>query len=539
MRRISIFLALCALGALPVRAQDLGSDDIVVVKDYAARIQDAERIERAPSLPPEDFDSLQVDYDDLPDIDLALRPEPHETRPLATPREVRADLRESYIRFGFGTQFTPLVDAAWFDSDIDDMLYGVRYRHLSGHGRRENQRFADHRVDAFWEYAPGPMKLEVETAYDFGKDFFWGYDEDVETFDRADIRQAVHDLELRIGLGNAVRTDRDIDYGFDITTRYTADAYDQTEWMVRTDAFIAKTWSEMHRLEVGGTADLNNFVPSYTNDKEREIFHVRTRYVFDNGDWRLRAGAETVFGDVSNEETWNIYPEIYTEKPLLQDHLIFYSGWRRYLQKNTYRGFLQDNPWMNTVLEIDNSRIEDRMAGFTGAVGGFQYDARFSNKVVREMPLFVNDSADMKRFNVVYEDRMTVFNLSVEASYTFERSWTISTTQNIFLYELDEQAEAWHQPTYRGTLTGSYDWRDKLLFSASVTGIAGVKARRADGSTRTIPGTADISIGVEYMFTDYLSFFCHLNNLAAIRYETFHRYPGFGFNGLVGATVKF
>jgi hypothetical protein len=72
-----------------------------------------------------------------------------------------------------------------------------------------------------------------------------------------------------------------------------------------------------------------------------------------------------------------------------------------------------------------------------------------------------------------------------------------------------------------------------------IISLAGAVARNADGSTQTIKGTADISLEGEYRFSEYLSFFCQLNNLAGIKYERYLNYPSFGFIGIVGARFSY
>ena len=72
---------------------------------------------------------------------MTLEYKPHEMRPLSNPKEKVELPAQSYIRLGFGTQFTPLVEATYHNKNFENFLFGVRYNHLSSRSTKiENQK---------------------------------------------------------------------------------------------------------------------------------------------------------------------------------------------------------------------------------------------------------------------------------------------------------------------------------------------------------------------------------------------------------------
>jgi hypothetical protein len=209
------------------------------------------------------------------------------------------------------------------------------------------------------------------------------------------------------------------------------------------------------------------------------------------------------------------------------------------LQKNTYLNFAQENPNINYDIMLENSRVEDRMAGFKGSVKQFSWNARFSNKVIKQMPLYVNDTLDMSRFNVVYDKSMTVININVEAGYDWNKKLRSLLTFDFMLYEPDGQAKAWHLPMINTNFSTSYLLKEKLLMRAELFGVAGAFGRDINGDAQKIKGMVDINLGADYQFTKYLSFFAQLNNLANFKYQKWYNYPTFGFNAMVGVQFRY
>jgi len=543
--KIKTSIVLLLLSFYSVHAQEenegnLGSEDIIIVKDYEARIDDAQKVLVNPSIPDIKITKPELDYT-IPSRLMELKYPAHTLRPYSMPKVKDIAYNHSYIKLGFGTQFSPLAEIVYINKDVENLEYGAFYKHLSAYGKRENQKFRDNNAGLFVKYIVKKTEIGAQFNFTQNVDYFYGYNEDIISFSANDVKHRVREIGGNVYVKNATLNDKNVDYLQKVSTSFTNDNFKVNEWFINYQAKITKVTKKKHFFNVKADVDISNYIPSAPDrgDLEREIFQVGGDYTFNNDDWKLSAGAILAFGDINSSQQFNIYPKIYTEKRLIKNYLIFYSSWSRRLQKNSYLNFAQQNPYINYDITLENSRIEDRIAGFKGAAGSFTYNARFSNKVIKDMALFVNDSTNMKQFDVVYDKNTTVINLNVEAGYDWNKKFRSLLTFDLMLYEPDEQEKAWHLPMFNTNLAGSYLLKEKLLLKAEIYALAGAYAKNENGNAEKIKGTADINLGADYQFTKYLSFFAQLNNLANFKYQKWYNYPTFGFNAMVGVQFRY
>ncbi len=540
-RKILFFTLLFTSTVLQAQeGNGLETEDITVSKDYEARIADAKKINVNPSVADVKLPPPNLNYS-VPSRLLDLKYPAHTIKPYSMPKVKSESYNHSYIRLGFGSQFSPLAEIVYINQDVENMQFGAFYKHLSAYGKRENQKFRDNDLGLFAKYTM--KKTEVGGKFNFMQDvdYFYGYAEEDTSFAAGDVKHRLREIGGELYIKNAELNKKNFDHKQVISTSFANDNFKVNEWFFNYHAKFTKVNKNKHFFNVLADVDISNYTPSAPGrgDLEREVFQFGSDYTFNNDDWKLTAGVILAFGDINDDQQFNIYPKIYTEKRLFKNYLIFYSSWSRRLQKNTYLNFAQDNPFINYDIMLENSRIEDRVGGFKGSAGQFTYNAKFSNKVVKQMPLFVNDSTDMKRFDVIYDKNMTIINVNVEAGYDWNKKLKSLLSFDLMLYEPDGQEKAWHLPMINTKFSTSYLLKEKLLMRADIFGVAGAFARDQNGDAQKIKGMADINLGADYQFTKYLSFFAQLNNLANFKYQKWYNYPTFGFNAMVGVQFRY
>ncbi|MCB9226445.1 MAG: TonB-dependent receptor [Chitinophagales bacterium] len=545
MKKLLIILAVSFLSGSITFAQEedenLGSEDIIVVKDYEARIADAKKVNVNPSIPEIEVEKVSLDYN-LPSRLMSLNYPAHQLRPYSMPKLKDIKYKHSYVKLGFGTQFSPLAELMYINKDVKNLTFGGYYRHFSAYGqKRENQKFRDNKLNVFTNYVIKNFEIGAEFDFRQDVDYFYGYNQEDTSFTAKEVMHRVRDIGGKIYLKNSKLNKKNVDHKQTISTLFTNDNFNVNEWFVNYDLDVTKVLKNKHFFNVNGNVDISNYIPSAPGrgDLEREIFQFGGGYTFNNDDWKLNAGIIFAVGDINDQQQFNVYPKIYSEKRLYKNHLLFYTGWSRRLIKNTYAEFVKENPYINYDIMLENSRVEDRMAGFKGAYKGFTYNARFSNKVVKQLPLYVNDSTDMKRFDIVYDKNTTVINVNLEMGYEWDEKLKSLLTFDLNLYEPDGEAKAWHMPMINTNFSTSYLLKKKVLLRAEIFGVAGAFAKAQNGDAVKIKGMADINIGADYQFTKYLSFFAQLNNLANFKYQKWYNYPTFGFNAMVGVQFRY
>ena len=105
-------------------------------------------------------------------------------------------------------------------------------------------------------------------------------------------------------------------------------------------------------------------------------------------------------------------------------------------------------------------------------------------------------------------------------------------------FKTDKLEFAYYQPKFTTSLSLQYIAADKLIFDLTPTFKAGMKTMYM-GEEKTLDPIIDINLNAEYRYSDQLSVFVKLNNLAFQRYEQYYNYPSQRFMGMIGASMSF
>lgn len=524
---------------------NLGSEDIIVIKEYEARIADAQKINTKPTTQEVDVEKQSLRYD-VPEKLIELKYPAHTVRPLAMPKVKPNNYLSSYAKLGFGIHLgdnkkvylAPLAEIVYNNNQTENLIFGAHYKHFSGlAGKNSVQKFRNEDAHVYAKYFLNKVVLGADANFTQNEDFYYGLVSD--TVEGNTIRQRVNNFGGNLYFENAKINDLAVDFSQKLGFNYLTDAYQNKEWNLKYDGEVTKTFKNHHNLDVLLGANISNYIPSTKDDLEREVFNVGGAYTFNDDNWKLKAGVNFGIGEVGLGKQFDFYPVLYTEKRLYKHMLIFYSSWRRDLKINSYQSLIAENPYINIDQNLQNSRVEDRIAGFKGTFKNLTYNARFSNKVVKDMALFVNDSLNMNRFDVVYEKVLYVYNINAELGFKWTENFRTQLTFDYRIFEPTFEEKAWHLPALNTNITASYKLKNQFYFDLEFYALAGAWARNALGEAEKIKGTADINLGFSYKYSKNLSMFIKLNNLAHSKQTRFYNYNDYGFNGMLGAKFEF
>lgn len=253
--------------------------------------------------------------------------------------------------------------------------------------------------------------------------------------------------------------------------------------------------------------------------------------------WSVTAGPSlwVLDGDV------HVYPDIRSQLRIYKDYLVMYNEWYGRSELNTLLAAAERNPFLKDTLNWQNLRKETRnFVGIRGVLPfGMDYDLLFAQQVYRNAPMFLNDSIDSRKFNMVYDGRLSALNPHVGVGFRYAQAFRTSLTFDYYLYKTRDQAEAWHMPDMRLGWHNMFQWEDKLSVKATVLLQSGMKALDETDAVVTLKPNVDISFEAAYQLNKYVGFFAQLNNLSFTKYREYYRYPSFGFSALGGVIVSY
>lgn len=533
-KRLGILIKSIFILALPLFAfsQSGTTDEVVVIKQYQSTLHDADRIEVSPEIP--EFEQRKQNYNyQLPQRDFKTGYfQPNPLKPIALSKEKIERRNHSFIKLGFGLPWMPLAQLEYNERKVKDFQFGLNYNHLSAASfKNKFQRFSDDKVGFYLGGTPGKITVGSNFSFQNIRNHFYAFPDSLT--ERKKILQQLRSFDGKVFIKNTNQNNAKLNFKQDVRFNYFMETKGKSrEWFVAGTTYLERAFAKVHHAEADFDFDISDYRD--TVSLQRNIFQFKLGYFFDNDDWFLKAKAGMAI------DGKKVYPlvQISAEKLLYQSAIIAFVDWDWSFHKNSFAQFAMNNNFVSSSLNLTNSRKSDLQAGLKGTINGFSYNLAFHYKYIWNMPLFVNDTNDMKRFKVI-NDNANIYTIHVETGYNWQNTLQLLLKLDYQIFQMKTEAKAWHEPGLNISLRANYNLKDKFILGAELFVLAQSNAKLADGSTSVIKATGDLNLSVEYIFKNYLSFFLNLNNIAHQKYQRWYGYPSFGINGVIGAKFSF
>jgi len=540
LHRIAVLLLFAVMLHLNTLAQtndNIGNEQVDVVKSFNPLIQDANKINFPPEPVEVKEEVVELQYT-VPDKLLPLSYPQANLKPLAIAKEKQAEYFESFARLGFGTQWSPLAEIRIVEGKPEKFLFGGHGKYRSAHGSKiKSQDFTNTYASLFADAYGKKTLFRANASYQQNINFFYGYDvlglqPDLK---QKQLKQKFNIADVSLQLFNTKPTL--LDYDAKLNFNYMIDKFKLSEFYMNADITMKKTFKDYHNVSVQIAEDYSVFKDASSATKNRNIFLLKAKYHFIYKEWNLFGAVSTVW----EVGIFHLFPDLGLQRNLWEDYIILYNGWKMEMRKNSYQSLTQMNPWLEqlTVNDLKNGWIEDRFLGLKGTVKKLNYNVRFAQNLYRHIPVFINDATAPQEFKVLYDRRVNILNLHTELGYRVNSDLQFNFAFDFNNYEEDQLPRIYHMPRFNARFNTQYTIADKILLKLDLIGMDGVWAQMTNGTDQKLKGTIDLSLGATYIFSKRFSFFVNLNNLASIKYQRYYLYPSYGFNGMLGATLHF
>jgi hypothetical protein len=516
------------------------AEEVIVVKEYEATIQDAQKVNIQPNIPEVEEKKPKLDYTipakDFKDITFEANP----LKPLSMSKEKLEKFNTSFIKIGFGSQLMPIAQLAYNDNKTKDLKFGIFYNHLSAREFKvKNQRFTDDEAGVYLKYYPKKTEVGVNFTFRNCRTHFYGTDTNNVATDSVvkakNIRQVFRTYNAEVYFKNAQKNKLEVDYKQTLRFNYLQEIYGKAnEWFVAGNTDITKAFLKNHYVGLQFNFDVSRLKNDSLTALNRTIFTPQLGYGYNNDDWK----AHGYIGVAVDGKKPVFVTDIHVEKRLYEHAIIAYASYTRQLQKNSLLTHSTNNNFIYNWVEMRNSPVGDLVSGIKGTIQNYSYNIAFHFGHSENMPLYVNDTLDMKRFTVVY-DTVRMLGVHFESGYNVKEWLRLSVVGDYNVFQLKRQARAWHEPNFKMTLRANYIWKNKIVVGLDLYGVTGSYARLAGGAEKKLKGTADINLSLEYIMNKHIAFFAGVNNIANIKYQRFNNYQSYGCIGWIGAKFSF
>lgn len=550
------------------KRDNLSNQEVIIVKDFEPTISDAHKVTAEPKKTQVYIPKLNFNYEVVPkfyNTDFF----PDSIKAARIKGEPLNKLYRGYAEGGLGIFNTAYAKLHLNNLRSRNKFYGLKLQHFSTNGGIQDaprSAYNEQNVSLYGRKFLQAHAIGGEIFYDRNRVHLYGFDPNIfptETFKSEDIKD---DQIKRVYQTAGAKAKLQSFYADSNVLNYNVN--------VGYEYFWDDTTNKENRLLVNGTLEryfgseqtLLNFDVDFnkrTNDSIAStsglIVNLNPQVVARGKKWRLSAGLIATIEN-NNDTKFRFYPNAHFKYNVFGDLVIPYIGLTGGLTRVNQNSLTSLNPYVSPFakLENQNKRIE-----FYGGVRGMysntiSFNIKASRQQIANQAFFVNASNfhgfyDKNRplqseFYVIY-DTMNVTHISGEIGYLKQQKINLIAKADFFNYDPNNEAEAWHLPSFKATITGRYDLRDKLVFTADLFYVSKRYAKSLnplDGEqvalgvyARELKGYVDANLSAQYRYNKKWSLFLKLNNIAAQKFETWNHYENQPFNLLLGATYGF
>ena len=542
-KRLLVWMVLCLIPLSMMGQQK----EVRVVKPYSPTLSGAKKIELLPSM------DEQIDFE-IPEITYQLYPKRYESEykvePITAARMVKMPLERLYksqLTLGFGNYLTPLAELNINQLRSRNGTFGVHLKHhsMSGKVKLENDMkapagFNENQFDLYGSRFLKNAVFDYKAEAAYNSYVHYGVDPGLDTvLKREDAVEPYFTAGAALGLHSMHADSFHVNYKTSLEYAYFTHRFDQTEHGVRLSFDFNKKMRVLDIAGEAGTEYLGHYPDWDTLVGNLTTFWLNPSIAKGTAQWRFTAGVN-IFGEVRNEVfTPHFYPRASFQFRMVEEVIIPYFGVDGYLETNSYRSIVEENPYIVPTLAV--SPTNHKLIGYFGLKGriskAVSYNLKGSYSIIDDLYFYVNDFSNplMNQFTVVYDD-VTLGHLLGEIIIRPNDSWKVMLKGNYYSYiTMVREEHPWNKPQFDASLELRYNMRDKIILDAGFNTIGSrYYENYIPDVDATLPLTFDANLGLEYRYSKLLSFWVRFNNLAAQTYYLYPNYPSYRFRVMVG-----
>ncbi|HNT79984.1 MAG TPA: hypothetical protein PKH65_04820 [Bacteroidia bacterium] len=541
-------IGLIGIFAAPfVVAQDLGDEQINVVKDYKPALSQAIKITDIPSGDTGTYLNVEQKYAIL-EISANNNFVPSPIKPVKIKDDNIKNLQRGFIKAGYGLEKTSLIEAYYNSLRSKDFNAGFSFRHLSTNGKINDYGFpgaSDNRISLFGKKFMDKAALNARVNFQRDVHHFYGFKVPPDLFSKKETRHVLNTIETELNFESYFNNKTE-DPAYKVGMEYynTSNNFDLNESHFGFKGMLAKRIDD-HNLRLAVDASLNKYESKLYDtlnlDNANNVIRILPSYMFKKRNLMLVLGLNVVNEKLQDSEL-HLYPHAELTYNV-QDAFVLYGKFSGNIQQHSLYSISRENPFIGSDVVIGNTnRLIDLSGGVAFKIG---HDLNFHGRVNiwrSEDQMFYQNNAAVDTFQtyaLVYDDA-NAFEVHASLSYDTRKNILLSFNTDYYNVSVDTLAEPWYTPQYKFTLRFEYRIKDKIIPRLDWYYSAAQFGKGIDGnSTVKLKPYHDLNLSVDYRYSKNLSVFVQLNNMFAQRYFSYYQYPSYRINALAGLTFSF
>jgi len=512
------------------------SKEVNISSTFKPSLKEAAKINFNASPQLTDTSKPKLQYN-IPNQNLSLAFQPGSLKPLALQSDTGSKwTNENYFKFGYGNFKSPYAQAGISFGDGINTGLTIYAKHTSSKGKIPLQDYgnSDIEMNAFMK---NKKNLEWNVRFgglrqDYNK---YGFEPKSLSFpeDSTDVRFLT--WRGRVAFHNINRTDFGLWYSPEIKIDVFNDKLSNSESNTFINLPLEKQFTNELGVRLALTANLSRYKPEEKVPIVNNYFLFSPTLVFKRSNVNVVAGIKPSW----DNKDFKVLPNVVTEFKTKDNSFSIQFGWIGYLRNAGFQYQAGMNPWLWAPATVKNSRIEERYVGIKGSIGDhFTYSAKGGMNIVKNQPLFVNDTVSGKSFMTIYESKMKAYNIGGELGYTMGEKFSVISSLVVNEFHLEDQVKAWGLLPVEWKTSLRYQLIKDLYLNSSLYAFDGPWSLDKSGRDH-LPVAADLSAGLEFRIVKNVKIWTQFNNIFNKTYQRWNQYPVYGFNFLGGVVFSF
>jgi len=540
---IRVFLTIMLLGMIgsvfaqtPAGQEKLTAEELEIVKKFNAKLGDATKKVTQPPLPEIKEDNRGALQYQVPPKLLSIKYPAPTIKPIAMRKEKLPEVYQLWAKLGYGTPNSPFAEVLYNNAQSDQFDVFARLKHHSANGDKlkQNQIFAENEAELKGNYfLDNGLTVGADLGFNLDNVHLYGYNQEDTLFTKEEAAQRYTTIHGGLSVENTSTTVSSFNYGGGLNVYNHSNKFDNKEFGIGAQLNFLK-WFDKHYLALEVDESLVTFSDDEVSSKQSNnllslspsFTYVGDRFKVKVGAW---AGVDTSFA---------IYPDLEVSLFFLDGKASVFAGWNGFIQQNSYRNISDYNPFVQNYFPLFNSRVENRYGGVRGKVNAVSFELKFTQRPVKSMVLYYNDTlVNLRTFSVLYDD-VNVLNFHATVSTTLIDKLEILLTGDYNLYNTYLEESAWQLPNLKVNVSAKYQLIKGLRLRGDLFIAGGATYRDDLGEVATQKALLDLSFGGEYQITKNFGVYLDVNNLTSSNYQRWHLYPQYGLNFMGGVKVR-
>lgn len=543
------------------------NESVIITTQFDPVVNEASKLTENPNIFDTTFAVPSFEYNIMNKI-FPTKLEVEEIKPAKVKGEPIAMLYNGNIKAGIGTYLTPYVEGFYSETRNKTFLYSAQVRHYSSHWSIKDyatSHFANNDINLYAKNIWDNFFVDAKAYYNNSINYYYGFNNDTLNLDNANFRTVWNNVGFKANYESLFRDDDALHHKASIaiedifgswgsnemTIIASAEALKRFELFNNDKQTIGLSLNYKHSFSKFDVSILdkapyfyNGVLPLYliadpTIKYNTGIISIKPYFDFKIDKFQLHTALDFA-PEFGQESHFHFFPTAIVYFPVILKKLYFNGGITGNVERIGLNGLRLENPYISPYLNIKSTSNFKLYAGlnstFTESLeinieGGLQ---NFTN---HHFYTFDSLSSLNNMFNIVYDD-VVRFYLKAHLEYNIIKVLALSLNTELQSFKTDKLEFAYYQPKFTTSLSLQYIAADKLIFDLTPTFKAGMKTMYM-GEEKKLAPIIDINLNAEYRYSDQLSVFVKLNNLAFQRYEQYYNYPSQRFMGMVGASMSF